>query len=1016
MNYPSGNKLKIFSFLVLASFGFLLTFITNNVSAQAQTVDLRFSATAKANFPIFNAVPTFDISAKKWSYEFQWNRKLSNRNGYILISQLQSDNRYHIVARYPISPSGAPLNSSGSVTTAAIFSPGSSYRISYYSKPYGSHTSDYVILRSLFQAPSAPGQTGTIPTITSPGLNDKWTMGTIRNITWLSGAGVQKVDIGLSRKVNIGTCTGNNCATAWEPFATIASGALNSGSFQWLVGDSSKGSVTAGQYLITITPNSSSGGAATDAFTSSEPFEIVTSNLLSAITITNPPSNQTTPQWIIGSTKTITWSPPAGISNVNLLIQEQVLVDCYGTDPSNCSLPAGGQFAINNIPNSGSYTWTVSSIPNSLDLNSRYVVIISTSNASGMSGGFYIVPPQSTQSGSPRVGQLISLSGTIYYVAQNGLYAVTSTDILNSWGWSNNALTANSAEQALTKLGNIPPRDPACGNPIDQINKICGGLSSSIYENTNYNLITDTNGNGTVSCTIGSASPITPCSSTVSVPAGQQITLSASPNSRFIGWSGNLCNTLSSTCAFTMPSSPVNITANFSASTISAPIRDTLYFKATLTSPVTDGQNHGVLSNSSGTETFQWTTVPGAGPVGRKYWLQVGNSFGQGDISSGETLNDESKTVYGLPTDGRTIYVRLWTHDAKKIDPGDNSTWTDYVDYSFTTVNSNNYNPGAPINPGSSTVGSPTMSLTVNGVSGTYNMRAGDSIKYVWNASGADYVTGSMTGGPDYNVAVYPGGVDYCKNSIYKSGDLWWLDPFMQDHGTVTDPYNMEIPNANNIPVSGTYDSSVYIGSLGPNQAATNEVNGKLSQNDLNHCPVSRTYTLTMTAVKSGSSNSTATVTIKVPAGTPIVNLWYPAEVGDQSIINLGHHNWVVVAPGTQSTIPVYVTSEISNINPAVSVTSASMGGQSSVIPETNGFVAYQLPAQYETFSPAGSLNWVSKNNVYVAQVGTIRINIPLSTRMPVWFKLTTTVNGESKDTFVYVFDPQDEPGGTVLP
>jgi hypothetical protein len=57
--------------------------------------------------------------------------------------------------------------------------------------------------------------------------------------------------------------------------------------------------------------------------------------------------------------------------------------------------------------------------------------------------------------------------------------------------------------------------------------------------------------------------------------------------------------------------------------------------------------------------TFSWTPVAGAD----SYWLDVGNSTGQGDISAGATTAT-ARTVSGLPCDGRTLFVQLWTHFA----------------------------------------------------------------------------------------------------------------------------------------------------------------------------------------------------------------------------------------------------------------------------------------------------------------------------------------------------------------
>ncbi len=62
---------------------------------------------------------------------------------------------------------------------------------------------------------------------------------------------------------------------------------------------------------------------------------------------------------------------------------------------------------------------------------------------------------------------------------------------------------------------------------------------------------------------------------------------------------------------------------------------------------------------------FTWTQAPGADC----YWLDVGNSVGQGDIFARQIPDTcqngsgyTSWTVYNIPTDGRIIYVQLWTH------------------------------------------------------------------------------------------------------------------------------------------------------------------------------------------------------------------------------------------------------------------------------------------------------------------------------------------------------------------
>jgi len=97
---------------------------------------------------------------------------------------------------------------------------------------------------------------------------------------------------------------------------------------------------------------------------------------------------------------------------------------------------------------------------------------------------------------------------------------------------------------------------------------------------------------------------------------------------------------------------------------------------ATLVSPVTD------YSLTGSSQTFSWNAVPRASD----YWLDVGNSLGHGDISAGVTGGATSKTVFNIPTDGRKIYVRLWT---RLPNVSDYDGWGhDYLDYTFTTYDS----------------------------------------------------------------------------------------------------------------------------------------------------------------------------------------------------------------------------------------------------------------------------------------------------------------------------------------
>jgi hypothetical protein len=44
-----------------------------------------------------------------------------------------------------------------------------------------------------------------------------------------------------------------------------------------------------------------------------------------------------------------------------------------------------------------------------------------------------------------------------------------------------------------------------------------------------------------------------------------------------------------------------------------------------------------------------------------EYWLYVGTTPGNNDLYSQSQGLNRTGTVTGLPTDGRTLYVRLWS-------------------------------------------------------------------------------------------------------------------------------------------------------------------------------------------------------------------------------------------------------------------------------------------------------------------------------------------------------------------
>ncbi len=79
--------------------------------------------------------------------------------------------------------------------------------------------------------------------------------------------------------------------------------------------------------------------------------------------------------------------------------------------------------------------------------------------------------------------------------------------------------------------------------------------------------------------------------------------------------------------------------------------------------PPTSSAPYGVINSpipgstlNSSTVTFTWS----AGSA-TAYWLNIGNSVGASDIFDSGQTGGHSWTVTNLPTDGRTLYVRLWS-------------------------------------------------------------------------------------------------------------------------------------------------------------------------------------------------------------------------------------------------------------------------------------------------------------------------------------------------------------------
>jgi hypothetical protein len=93
------------------------------------------------------------------------------------------------------------------------------------------------------------------------------------------------------------------------------------------------------------------------------------------------------------------------------------------------------------------------------------------------------------------------------------------------------------------------------------------------------------------------------------------------------------------------------------------------------TTPATMATPAPLSTLTSSTATFQWTAGTGAS----QYWLEVGNAVGGFDIYGADRGTNLGATVSNLPTNGRTLFVRLWSLISGKW------LWNDYT-YTAATV------------------------------------------------------------------------------------------------------------------------------------------------------------------------------------------------------------------------------------------------------------------------------------------------------------------------------------------
>jgi hypothetical protein len=138
--------------------------------------------------------------------------------------------------------------------------------------------------------------------------------------------------------------------------------------------------------------------------------------------------------------------------------------------------------------------------------------------------------------------------------------------------------------------------------------------------------------------------------------------------------------------------------------------RDHTYTATTTASSVTARLTapapRSVLAGAS--QTFTWS----AGTGSSQYWLYVGSAHGGSDIWNEDKGSDLSRTVTGIPVDGRRIYVRLWSLAS--------GVWY-YVDYDFTAAGT-----------ARALLNSPAEGSVLGGTSATFDWSPGTASTQYW--------------------------------------------------------------------------------------------------------------------------------------------------------------------------------------------------------------------------------------------------------------------------------------------
>ena len=193
--------------------------------------------------------------------------------------------------------------------------------------------------------------------IIAPNGGEQWAVGSAQVIRWTAPSNISNVNIGF-----FFVCQVNGIPCPVTPLP-IATNTPNSGSYNWTIPSYI---TSTGQYTVFISDAGSSGITGSSA----QPFTITSLGVLPRLQIISPNGGE---QWAQGSTQTIKWIAPSNISSVNISSSFSCSPGAYCIAPS--------LVVATNVPNNGSYNWTIPSYT----VAGQYTMLIADAGSSGAS-------------------------------------------------------------------------------------------------------------------------------------------------------------------------------------------------------------------------------------------------------------------------------------------------------------------------------------------------------------------------------------------------------------------------------------------------------------------------------------------------------------------------------------------------------------------------------------------------------------------------------------------------------